>query len=246
MRRQFTTEDCICYNLCQKLGLLCRLKNNRKEATAMGISTSHLREEAHSIPLRIARGHFATNNCHVNYYIDMTYTKHRLAEAREAAKEIVKKLDKSSPIDTVLCLEGTEVLGTCIAEELINIGIQITNEHGTIYVVTPEHTSGNQTIFRSNTAHLIRNRHVLILAASIASGAMVLDAVNAVKYYGGIPEGICAIFSAGQKCAGITINSIFNAEILGDFMCVPAAECPLCKSGVKLDALVNSYGISSL
>ena len=211
----------------------------------MGISTSHLREEAHSIPLRIAKGHFAARSCHVNYYLDMTYTKHRLGEAREAARELVKKLDKSSPIDTILCLEGTEVLGTCMAEELMNSGIKITNEHKTMYVVTPEQTSGNQTIFRSNTAHLIRNRHVLILAATIASGAMVMDAVNAVKYYDGIPEQICAIFSAGQKCAGLTITSIFSSELLGDFMCALPSECPLCKAGVKLDALVNSYGISS-
>ena len=169
----------------------------------MGISTSHLREETHNIPLRIAKGHFATNRCHVNYYVDMTYTKHRLAEAHEAARELVRKMDKSSPIDSILCLEGTE-------------------------------------------AHLIRNRHVLILAASIATGAMVLDAVNAVKYYGGMPEGICAIFSAGQKCAGLPITTIFSSELLGDFMCAPATDCPLCKAGVKLDALVNSYGISSL
>lgn len=212
----------------------------------MAISTSHLREEAHSIPLRIAKGHFATNKCHVNYYVDMTYTKHRLAEARDAARELVEKMDKSVPIDSILCLEGTEVLGTCIAEELIQAGIRITNEHGTIYVVTPEQTSGNQIIFRSNTAHLIRNRHVLILAASVATGAMVLDAMNAVKYYGGIPEGICAIFSAGKRCAGFPITTIFSSDLLEDFMCAPATDCPLCRAGVKLDALVNSYGISSL
>ena len=201
----------------------------------MGISTSHLREKTHSIPLRIAKGHFATNKCHVNYYVDMTYTKHRLAEAHEAAKELVQKLDKSSPIDSILCLEGTEVLGTCIAEELIQAGIRITNEHGTIYVVTPELTSSNQIIFRSNTAHLIRNRHVLILAASVATGAMVLDAVNAVKYYGGMPEGICAIFSAGQKCAGLPITAIFSSELLGDFLCAPATDCPL--NGTRRSAL---------
>ena len=212
----------------------------------MGISTSHLREETHNIPLRIAKGHFATNRCHVNYYVDMTYTKHRLAEAHEAARELVRKMDKSSPIDSILCLEGTEVLGTCIAEELIQDGIRITNEHGTIYVVTPELTSSNQIIFRSNTAHLIRNRHVLILAASIATGAMVLDAVNAVKYYGGMPEGICAIFSAGKRCADIPITTIFSSDILEDFMSAPPADCPLCKAGVRLDALVNSYGISGL
>ena len=158
----------------------------------------------------------------------------------------MQKLEKTAPIDSILCLEGTEVLGTCIAEELIQAGVRITNEHGTIYVVTPELTSSNQIIFRSNTAHLIRNRHVLILAASVATGAMVLDAVNAVKYYGGMPEGICAIFSAGQKCAGLPITTIFSSELLGDFICAPATDCPLCKAGVKLDALVNSYGISSL
>ncbi len=211
----------------------------------MGISTSHVRDENRKIPLRIARGHFATNNCHVNYYLDMTYTKHRLAEAHEAAKELVQEYDKSKPVDTVLCLEGTEVLGTCIAEELTQAGVTITNEHKTIYVVTPEIASGNQTIFRGNTIHLIRNRHVLILAATVETGALLLDAINSVKYYGGIPEGICSIFSAGQKCGGLPITSIFTADLLGDFMYVPASECPLCKAGVKLDALVNSYGITS-
>ena len=212
----------------------------------MGITTTHLPHSLSKIPLRIAKGHFATNNCHVNYYVDMTYTKHRLAEAREAAKELVEKYDKSAPVDSILCLEGTEVLGTCIAEELTESGIRITNEHKTIYIVTPEIARGNQTIFRGNTVHLIKNRHVMILAATVASGAMLMDAINAVRYYGGIPEGICAVFSAGQKCGGLPITSIFSANILGDFLYTPAAECPLCKAGVKLDALVNSFGISSL
>ena len=212
----------------------------------MGVSTSHVRDEISRIPLRIAKGHFATSSCHVNYYIDMTYTKHRLAEAREAARELVRKFDLNSPVDTVLCLEGTEVLGTCLAEELTDAGARITNEHGTMYVVTPEHASGNQTIFRGNTAHLIRNRHVVILAATVATGGMLQDAINAVRYYGGIPEGIFAVFSAGTKCAGLPITSIFRADVLNDFMVSSAADCPLCKAGVKLDALVNSYGISSL
>ena len=186
----------------------------------MGITTTHLRDGRHSIPLRIARGHFATSNFHVNCYLDMTYTKHRLEEA-------------------------TEVIATFLAQELIKKGIGITNEHKTIYVVTPELDSGHQLIFRSNIAHLIRNRHVLILAATIASGAMVLDAINAVRYYGGTPERICAVFSVGKKCGGIPITSIFNADFLPDYMCAPPADCPLCREGVKLDALVNAYGISS-
>ncbi len=210
----------------------------------MAISTFHLRNEAHKIPLRISKGHFATSNCHMNYYLDMTYTNHRLEEAKDAAKELAEKLDKSCPIDSILCLDGTEVLATFLAQELINYGIDITNEHKTIYVVTPEVNNG-QIIFRSNIAHLIRNRHVLILSAPIATGAMVLNTINAVKYYGGIPERICAVFSAGQKCGGLPITSIFGTELLRDYVCASPADCPMCRQGMKLDALVNGYGISS-
>ena len=48
----------------------------------MVIPTEHFRSEYSNIPLRIAKGHFATGHSHINYYIDMTYTKYRLAEAR--------------------------------------------------------------------------------------------------------------------------------------------------------------------
>ena len=34
-----------------------------------------------NVPLRVARGHFATNHSHINYYIDITYQKTRLSEA---------------------------------------------------------------------------------------------------------------------------------------------------------------------
>ena len=93
----------------------------------MIIPTTHFRSDFSSIPLRIAKGHFATNHSHINYYIDMTYTKHRLAEARQAAKELAEDFKASTVVDTVLCLDGTEVLGTCIAEELTSVGIQKMN-----------------------------------------------------------------------------------------------------------------------
>ena len=98
----------------------------------MIIPTTHFRSDFSSIPLRIAKGHFATNHSHINYYIDMTYTKHRLAEARQAAKELAEDFKASTIVDTILCLDGTEVLGTCIAEELTSVGIQNMNKHETI------------------------------------------------------------------------------------------------------------------
>ena len=63
----------------------------------MIIPTTHFRSDFSSIPLRIAKGHFATNHSHINYYIDMTYTKHRLAEARQAAKELAEDFKASTP-----------------------------------------------------------------------------------------------------------------------------------------------------
>ena len=211
----------------------------------MVIPTIHFHSEYSNIPLRIAKGHFATSHSHLNYYIDMTYTKHRLSEAIEAAKELTIQIPVTAVADTILCLDGTEVLGTCLAEELGKAGIHNTNEHDTLYVVTPEQISGGQYIFRENTAHLIRNRHVIVLAASVTSGATVRAALDAIRYYGGIPVEVCSIFSCLEECDGLSVASVFRSHQLDDYQCVPPGECPLCRAGVRLDALVNSYGISS-
>ena len=38
------------------------------------------------VPLRAAKGHFATNHSHINYFIDITTQKTRLAEAKAVAR----------------------------------------------------------------------------------------------------------------------------------------------------------------
>lgn len=69
-------------------------------------------------------------------------------------------------MDTILCLDGTEVIGACMASELTKSGYVNMNAHQTIYVVTPEHTTGSQLLFRENTAPMISGKHILVLAAS--------------------------------------------------------------------------------
>ena len=49
-----------------------------------------------NVPLRVARGHFATNHSHINYYIDITYPKTRLSEAQAVAQQLVKTLKTNS------------------------------------------------------------------------------------------------------------------------------------------------------
>ena len=88
-------------------------------------------------PLRIARGHFATNHSHINYYVDITYQKTRLSEAQDSAQQLVASFVNDTPVDTILCLDGTAVLGTCLARELTKSGFRTINAHETIYIVTP-------------------------------------------------------------------------------------------------------------
>jgi len=198
-----------------------------------------------NVPLRFATGHFATSHSHLNYYIDMTMTKHRLSEAREAAAVLCSKFSTSTIIDTILCLDGTEVIGACMASELTHAGYMNMNAHRTIYVATPEHTSGSQLIFRDNTAPMIVGKHVLVLAASVATGYTAQAAVEAIRYYNGKPVGICSIFSCAEECEGFPVVSIYNKKDLDGYASYSSRECPMCKAGVKLDALVNSHGISS-
>ncbi len=199
-----------------------------------------------NLPFRVARGHFATSHSHINYYIDLTMTKHRLSEAQMAATELCGKFASSTIIDTILCLDGTEVIGACMASELTRTGHVNMNLHQTIYVCTPEHTSGSQLIFRENIAPMIVGKHVVILAASVTTGYTVKSAMEAIRYYCGIPVGICAIFACVEECEGFPVLSIYNTKNdLNDYESKAPRDCPLCKAGVKLDALVNSHGISS-
>ena len=197
-----------------------------------------------NLKLRVIKGHFATSHSHVNYYVDLTMTKHRLSEAREAARQLASRYKSSTVVDTILCLDGTEVVGACMASDLTKSGISSINVHNTIYVVTPEHTTGSQLLFRDNIAPMIKGKHVLILAASVTTGYTVQGGIEAVQYYGGTVVGVCAIFASSSECFGYPVTSIFGTEYLTDYNSTSSSECPLCKAGKKVDAMVNTYGIS--
>lgn len=196
--------------------------------------------------LRVAQGHFATSHSHINYYIDVTLQKTRLSEAKAVAQELVAAYRANTVVDTVLCLDGTEVIGTCLANELTKDGFVNMNAHQTIYVVTPEHTAGSQLLFRENIVPMIAGKHVLVLAASVTTGYTAQGALDAIRYYGGYVAGISAIFANLHECEGYPVTTIFDVGDLDDYQSYDAAHCPWCKEGKKLEALVNSYGYSNL
>ena len=53
--------------------------------------------------LRVAKGHFATNDRHSNYYIDVAAQKARLSEAKAIAEELSTYILHSTIVDTILC-----------------------------------------------------------------------------------------------------------------------------------------------
>jgi orotate phosphoribosyltransferase len=199
-----------------------------------------------SVPLRVAKGHFATNHSHINYYIDITFQKTRLSEAKESAKALVSNFINNTPVDTILCLDGTAVLGTFVGEELTKTGFCTINEHKTIYVVEPEFSTSSNIIFRDNIQAMVRNKHVLVLMASVTTGYTAKRAIEAIEYYGGRVAGVAAIYRAVDEIMGYPVRSVYSIEDLPDYASYEYTSCPYCKAGQRIDAVVNSYGYSEL
>ncbi len=210
-------------------------------------SITKIKTARSNLYLRVAKGHFATNHSHSNYYIDVAAQKSRLSEAKAVAQELFNKFNyKVKIVDTILCLDGTEVIATCLAEELTKNHLMNINAHQTVYVVTPEMTNGSQLLFRDNIVPMIKGKHVLVLAVSVATGYTAKAAIEAVKYYGGEIVGVASIFATADECDGYKVNSVFNPKDLPGYFTSPSHECPLCKEGKKLDALINCHGFSKL
>ena len=210
------------------------------------IEIRHLERRRGNVPLRVARGHFATNHSHINYYIDITYQKTRLSEAKATAYQLVSHFINDTPVDTIVCLDGTAVLGTCVAEEWTKSGFHTINAHQTIYVVEPEFVSSSQMIFRDNIQPMIKGKHVLILMASVTTGFTAKRSIESISYYGGMVAGVAAIYRAVDEIEGYTVRSIYSVKDLPDYESYDYRDCPYCKQGQKIDALINSYGYSAL
>ena len=212
----------------------------RKEAIKLYSSYNN------ALDIKVVNGHFATNHSHINQYIDMTTIKVRRKMALAAARSMATEYMASSIVDTIVCMDGTEVIGAYLAEALTDNGIVSMNQHQTIYIVTPEVHSSGQLIFRDNLQPMIQNKHILLLLASATTGKTIKQSVECIEYYGGTITGISAIFSAAPTVNGFPVHTLFDIKDLPDYKSYPHDECPMCKAGSRIEAIVNSYGYSAL
>ena len=198
------------------------------------------------IQLKMIPGHFVTSQSHITHYLDLTTMKSRCAEAQRIASALAANYEASIPVDTIVCMDGLEVIGAYLAEELTKAGVLSMNAHQTIYVITPEFNSTGQMIFRDNTKLMVQGKNVLILSTSITTGVTLDKAIDSVEYYGGHVQGIASVFSFISKARGVEVNSIFGAKDMKGYASYDARVCPMCKAKQKIDAIVNGFGYSKM
>ena len=197
-----------------------------------------------NVPLRVAKGHFATNHSHINYYIDITNQKVRLAEAKAVAKELAQNYT-TTQVDTILCMDGTSLIGACLADALTG-NTRSVSSADKITIIEPEYNTIGQMVFQDNIQPYIRNKNVLILMASVTTGYTAKRGVHAIAYYGGNVVGISGLYRAVDNVDGQKVCSIYSVSDIPDYESYDYKDCPFCKSGRKIDALVNSHGYSML
>ena len=172
----------------------------------------------------------------------MTAIKTSMKMAKAAAEELGREFSNTF-VDTVICLEGTEILGAFLAETLSQNGINVGKD---INVITPEMNAVSQMIFRDNTQKMIWSKRVLLLISSASTGKSINRAIECLQYYSGELVAIGAIFSAIDEVQGIEVKSLFTDKDLPTYDNFAPNDCPLCKNGKKVDALINSFGYSKL
>jgi orotate phosphoribosyltransferase len=195
------------------------------------------------ININVVPGHFTTSHFHITHYIDLDNLKTNASLAREVASEMALPYLTSTLVDTIVCLERMEVVGAYMADELLKEGTSVINSGREIHVVTPIVNINKNLMFQNNMQELIYNRNIILLLSSISSGTTLDIALECLSYYGGKLVGISALFNASpQKRYEPEIYSLFTNEDIPDYHLFSTNECPMCKEGHKLDAIIVHDG----
>ncbi|GHU52638.1 hypothetical protein FACS1894132_02740 [Clostridia bacterium] len=197
------------------------------------------------VRLNVIPGHFATPNAHINMYVDMFDIKHQYKTARETAKLVAYDF-QNTPIDTIVCFEGTRFISGFVTEFLIKNYTSSINYETNMTVLVPEKINYNQFIFRDDCREYICNKNVLVMLAKITTGSVVERLSDCIKYYGGKIAGVYSIFSAVSQYGDIKVNSVFSSNDLPNYSYYEPNECPLCSENRKIDAIVSEHGYTKL
>jgi len=199
------------------------------------------------ISMKVIPGHFTTSHSHISHFIDLNVMKSNALIARDIARELATPYMVSTTVDTIVCMEKTEVVGAYLAEEIYQEGMPPFNNSGEIHVVTPiNNANGNLLCFQGSAIELIAGKNTVLLVASMSSGQTVKKALDCIAFYGGKVVGISALFLASPEKQEREIHALFTSEDIPDYKIMNINECDMCKSGKKLDAIVSSEGYTEI
>lgn len=213
----------------------------------MELKFSNIPVSVGNVSLRVAKGHFATRNSHTNYFIDVTEQQSCLQEAKAVARELAQRdLTRNTMVDTILCLDGTRVIGTCLAQELTQGGNRSINTGKKIYLLRENVNHDGKLIFRDSARYMLDGKNVLLLLASVTTGSTVRKGMRCIQYYNGTVAGVASIYSHVKEVDGMPVVSLFNTNDLPGYISHHPDECPFCKLGQPLDAVIDKYGYATL
>lgn len=196
------------------------------------------------ISIKVIPGHFTNSNAHISHYLDVSGLKSNALIAREAARELAAPYLTDVPIDTIVCMENTKVIGAYLAEELSQHGF--ISGGGEIYVITPMSNINGKLTFYDSETEWIRGKNILLLVATVSSGRTVRGALECLEYYGGKLAGISALFLASGDRPNQKFHALFTSEDVPGYQVCNISVCEMCKAGRPLDAIVSSEGYTKI
>lgn len=198
------------------------------------------------INMKVIPGHFTTNHYHISHYLDLDNLKTNASIARDVAIELALPYLSSTLVDTIVCMEGTEVIGAFMAEELLQEGTSIVNSGKDIHVITPISNIDRKLMFQSNMQNLIFNQNIILIVSTISSGTTVNNALECLSYYGGRVVGVSALFNAHPENYSEEFHSMFVNDDIPDYKIYQPDECEMCSKGHKLDAIIYHDGYTKI
>ena len=111
--------------------------------------------EEKCLRLPATAGHVATRHSHNSHYLDITRMKHECAMANIAAASLANHYVYEKEIDTVVCLDGSEVIGTFLARQLSQKNRLSLSSEKDSCVAAAEHDSNGLLIFRDNLRPMV-------------------------------------------------------------------------------------------
>jgi orotate phosphoribosyltransferase len=196
------------------------------------------------ITLNISEGHFATTSAHFNLYLEMGELKYSSKKARAIAREIAIPYLTTTLVDTIVCMEGTEVIGAYLAEELTKSGNGVINDDADIYIIKPVRDNNRRLMFREHSQEMLKGKNVILLVASVIGGRTIDSASECIEHYGGSVVGISSLFTSIPENVSRDINTVFTGEDVPGYRSYSPAECELCQAKQKLDAFVTDVGFT--